>query len=91
MGPGTLPSEMPRTFLVLLLGSMLAACGDDDGTDGGGISAASLVDGIYSINVETVDAVKAITAGTAKPEVPDLEPEPVDLASYDELLMGVSA
>lgn len=39
----------------------------------------------------TVDAVKAITAGAAKPEVPDLEPEPVDLASYDELLVGVSA
>jgi hypothetical protein len=39
----------------------------------------------------TLDAVKAITAGTAKPEVPDLEPEPVDLASYDELLMGVVA
>jgi hypothetical protein len=39
----------------------------------------------------TLDAVKAITTGTAKPEVPDLEPEPVDLASYDELLMGVSA
>jgi hypothetical protein len=37
----------------------------------------------------TLDAVKAITAGTAKPEIPDLEPEPVDLASYDELLMGV--
>lgn len=39
----------------------------------------------------TVDAVKAITAGAAKPTVPDLEPEPVDLASYDELLMGVVA
>jgi hypothetical protein len=39
----------------------------------------------------TVDAVKAITAGAAKPEVPDLEPEPVDLASYDDLLVGVSA
>jgi hypothetical protein len=39
----------------------------------------------------TLDAVKAITAGAAKPEVPDLEPEPVDLASYDELLMGVGA
>jgi hypothetical protein len=39
----------------------------------------------------TLDTVKAITAGTAKPEVPDLEPEPVDLASYDELLMGVGA
>jgi hypothetical protein len=39
----------------------------------------------------TVDAVKTITSRTAKPEVPDLEPQPVDLASYDELLMGVGA
>lgn len=39
----------------------------------------------------TVDAVKVITAGADKPEVPELEPEPVDLASYDELLMGVGA
>lgn len=39
----------------------------------------------------TVDAVKAITPGAAKPEVPDLEPEPVDLASYYELLVGVGA
>jgi hypothetical protein len=39
----------------------------------------------------TVDAVKAITAGAEKPEVPELESEPVDLASYDELLMGVGA
>lgn len=41
--------------------------------------------------VITADAVKAITAGTSKPEVPDLEPEPVDLASYDDLLVGVGA
>lgn len=39
----------------------------------------------------TVDAVKAITSGGDKPEVPDLDPETVDLGSYDELLMGVSA
>lgn len=39
----------------------------------------------------TLDAVKAITAGTATPEVPDLVPEPVDLAAYDELLLGVGA
>jgi hypothetical protein len=39
----------------------------------------------------TVDAVKAITAGTAKPEVPDLEPQQVNLASYDDLLAGVGA
>lgn len=39
----------------------------------------------------TVDAVKAITAGAERPEVPELEPEPVDLASYDELLMGAGA
>ncbi len=39
----------------------------------------------------TADAVKAITAGHAKPEVPDMEPERVDLASYDDLLMGVGA
>jgi len=39
----------------------------------------------------TGDAVKAITSGADKPEVPDLDPGPIDLASYDELLMGVSA
>lgn len=39
----------------------------------------------------TVDAVKAITVGAARPEIPDLQPEPVDLALYDELLVGVSA
>jgi len=39
----------------------------------------------------TGDTVKAITSGADKPEVPDLDPEPIDLASYDELLMGVSA
>jgi hypothetical protein len=39
----------------------------------------------------TGDAVKAITSGADKLEVPDLDPEPIDLASYDELLMGVSA
>jgi hypothetical protein len=38
----------------------------------------------------TVDVVKAITCAV-KPEVPDLEPELVDLASYDDLLVGVSA
>jgi hypothetical protein len=41
--------------------------------------------------VITADAVKAITAGSSMPEVPDLEPEPVDLASYDDLLVGVGA
>jgi hypothetical protein len=39
----------------------------------------------------TGDTVKAITSGADKPEVPDLDPGPIDLASYDELLMGVSA
>ncbi len=39
----------------------------------------------------TADAVKAITMGASRPEVPDLEPQRVDLASYDELLAEVSA
>lgn len=39
----------------------------------------------------TVDAVKALANGAQRPEVPDLEPEPVDLGIYDALLGQVSA
>jgi hypothetical protein len=39
----------------------------------------------------TLDAVKAITSGATRHEIPDLEPATVDLASYDELLAGVGA
>ncbi|HET9552749.1 MAG TPA: hypothetical protein VFP50_07255 [Anaeromyxobacteraceae bacterium] len=39
----------------------------------------------------TVDAVKAITSGSARHEVPDLEPPEVDLGAYDVLRTGVGA
>lgn len=39
----------------------------------------------------TLDAVKALVKGATRNEVPDLVAEPVDLASYDALLEGVSA
>lgn len=39
----------------------------------------------------TVDAVKAITSGVARHEVPDLEPPEVDLGVYDVLRTGVGA
>jgi hypothetical protein len=37
----------------------------------------------------TADAVKVITGGAPRHEVPDLEPAPVDLAAYDALLVEV--
>ena len=39
----------------------------------------------------TVDAVKAITSGAVRNEVPDLEPPEVDLGAYDVLRTGVGA
>jgi hypothetical protein len=39
----------------------------------------------------TVDAVKAITSGAVRHEVPDLEPPEVDLGAYDVLRTGVGA
>jgi hypothetical protein len=39
----------------------------------------------------TADAVKAITTGAERSEVPDLEAAHVDLAAYDQLLSGVAS
>ena len=39
----------------------------------------------------SVDAVRTLVTGGRRPEVPDLATEPIDLASYDELLVGVGA
>jgi hypothetical protein len=39
----------------------------------------------------TVHAVKVLVSGAAPTEVPDLAPEPIDLAAYDVLLQGVGA
>ena len=39
----------------------------------------------------TIEAVKALVTGGQRPEIPDLVAEPVDLAAYDELLVGVGA
>lgn len=39
----------------------------------------------------TVEAVKALVIGGQRPEIPDLAAERVDLAAYDELLVGVGA
>lgn len=39
----------------------------------------------------TLDAVKTITSGATRHEIPDLEPATVDLASYDDLLVGVAS
>jgi hypothetical protein len=37
----------------------------------------------------TIEAVKALGSGATRPEVPDLAPQAVDLAAYDDLLEGV--
>jgi hypothetical protein len=39
----------------------------------------------------TVQAVKVLVSGAAPTEIPDLAPEPIDLAAYDVLLQGVGA
>ena len=39
----------------------------------------------------TIEAVKALGSGASRPEVPDLAPQAVDLAAYDDLLEGVGA
>ena len=39
----------------------------------------------------TIEAVKVLVTGGQRPEIPDLVAEPVDLAAYDELLVGVGA
>jgi hypothetical protein len=39
----------------------------------------------------TVEAVKLLVNGASPTEVPDLAPQPIDLAAYDELLQAVSA
>ena len=46
---------------------------------------------VLHLAASTIEAVKALGSGASRPEVPDLAPQAVDLAAYDDLLEGVGA